>query len=114
MAKQKDSFTNLTMFSNPRMFSAANGTPLVAHGIGTVQIATEFSEILVAEVYYALMPPPTLSRASCFVGVGIVSERDPTSIFKSPNPMANLRPSRLSFPEERLSTHSTSAVSELW
>jgi hypothetical protein len=30
------------------------GTPLVAHGIGTVRIATESSEILVAEVHYAL------------------------------------------------------------
>lgn len=47
------------------MFSAANGTPLVAHGIGTVRIATEFSEILVGEVYYA--PDATANLVSGFM-----------------------------------------------
>ena len=45
LVKTKDFFTDYTPFSSPKVFKAANGTPVAAHRYGPISVPTAYAQI---------------------------------------------------------------------
>jgi len=72
MAKTMESFVEYHPLSRPRMFNAANGGPLTAHGIGTVRIRMQYMDVFVRGVYYV---PDVVANLVSAHGMGLSGYR---------------------------------------
>jgi Reverse transcriptase (RNA-dependent DNA polymerase)/Integrase core domain len=90
MTKLKESFIDYTPFRTPVSFSAANGGPLAAHGIGTVRIPTEYGHIDVPNMYYVPNVTANLVSAYRLRRVGYNVEQGPEFSFRLTDRDGNL------------------------